>query len=91
MISIQGGLSELFLENTVKKLTIDMWALSSNSTLEKIILPQKGPIFAGYQASAALTGRWEGPTAAVLRPKALFHLQPQSLTRKNFHIQTREV
>lgn len=47
--------------NSCQKLQWRSWSyhlgLPSNSTLEKITLPQKGAVFAGHWASAVFTGR----------------------------------
>lgn len=70
MISIQGGLSELFSKNYSEEVDLNIGALPSNSTFKKIILPQRAlSLLVTRALQFSLAGR-ERPTAAVHRPKA---------------------
>lgn len=46
---LHSGRSELtFSRNYSEDMDLNIWALPSNITLEKILLPPKSPVFAGY-------------------------------------------
>lgn len=71
MISIQGGLRELFSNNYSEEADLNIGALPSNSTFKKMILPQRAlSLLVTRALQFSLAGR-ERPTAAVHRPKAL--------------------
>lgn len=61
---------------------LNIWALPSNITLEKIILPPKCAVFAGYQASAAPTGRGRGPQQHYTQAQSALSLATSATDQK---------